>query len=126
MINIDEINQLKQQANGNFEKLVKAYQAYGLSKFQTCASTAKTMYFDQEDNVVYDREDFFNFPIGKLNIGDFKQGLIDHQQGKTDFPTWLELTAGAGIGYWIVDLCDKTCVYYDLDNNPVYTEMINI
>lgn len=126
MMKLEEINQIKQQTNGDFAKLVKAYQEYGISKFQTCASTAKTMYFDQDGNVVYDQEDFFKYPIGDLNIADFKQALQEHQQGISDFPTWLQITAAAGISYWIVDLAAKTCVYYDSDNNPVYQELVEL
>lgn len=123
-MNINEINEIKMSGNGDFPKLVKSYRDYGITKFQTCASTAKTMYFDNVENCVYDEQDFFNYEIGALNIEQFKQDLLAHQQGKTDFPTWLELTAASGIGYWIVDLNAMTCVYYDLDNNPVHTEKI--
>lgn len=123
-MNINEINEIKANGDGNFPKLMESYREYGIAKFQTCASTAKTMYFDKEENNAYDEEDFFNFPIGELNIDKFKSDLLDHQQDKTDFPTWLELTAASGIAYWIVDLSEKTCIYYDIDNNPVLTELI--
>lgn len=123
-MDINQINQIKNEHNGNFPVLVKNYIEYGIVKFQTCASTAKTMYFDKDENSVYDEQDFFNFKIGELNTDKFKVDLVDHQQGKTDFPTWLELTAGSGIAYWIVDLNEKTCIYYDLNNNPIHIEMI--
>lgn len=125
-MNITEINNLKANANGDFLELVKSLKAIGITKFQTCASTAKSMYFDQAGNTVYDQTDFFNFPIGKLDVETFKQALVQHQQGKTDFPTWLQVTAASGIGYWIVDLSDSTCIYYDLNDNPVYTEKFTI
>lgn len=123
-MNINQINQYKIQANGNFGVLVESYLEYGIVRFQTCAATAKSIYFDAEGNRVYDENDIFNFEIGQLNVEQFKADLLDHQQGLTDFPTWLKLTAGSGIGYWIVDLEAKQCVYYDLDNNPVHTELI--
>lgn len=124
-MNIKEINQIKMESNDNFPKLIQSYVDYGIVKFQTCSSTAKTMYFDNEGNSVYDEEDFFKFEIGELNSDKFKSNLVDHQQGKTDFPTWLELTADSGIAYWIVDLKANTCIYYDIDNNEVHTELID-
>lgn len=123
-MDINQINQIKLSANGNFPELVKRYQEYGIVKFQTCASTAKTMYFDQNGNFVYDETDFFDFNIGEVNVEKFKADLILHQQGVTDFPTWLELTSSSGVAYWIVDLDEKTCIYYDLANNQLYTELI--
>ncbi len=123
-MNINEINQIKTDTQGNFIKLVNAYIEYGIVKFQTCASTAKTMYFDSQGNNVYDEQDFFNFTIGILDADKFKADLLDHQQGKTDFKAWLELTANSGIAYWIVDLKAGTCIYYDLKDNPVHTELI--
>lgn len=125
-MNINEVNEIKMEVSNNFPKLIAAYKEYGITKFQTCASTAKTMYFNNEDETVYDEIDYFNLPIGELNIEKFKVDLIDHQKGITDFPQWLELTAGSGIAYWIVDLNLMTCIYYDQDDNQVHTELINI
>lgn len=123
-MNINQINQYKMSANGNFSVLVQSYLEYGIVRFQTCASTAKTIYFDGDGNSVYDEADIFNFKIGELNIDKFRSHLLDHQQGLTDFPTWLKLTAENGIAYWIVDLVVKQCVYYDIDDNQVHIEII--
>lgn len=124
MMDINQINQIKLETQGNFKELIERYLQYGIVKFQTCASTAKTMYFNQAGDNVYDHEDFFNYQIGQLNVDKFQSDLLQHQQGITDFATWLGLTADSGIAYWIVDLSAKTCVYYDCDNNPIHTELI--
>lgn len=121
---IQQINQIKKQSQGNFIQLITDLKAVGVIKFKTSASTAKSIYYDNQQNIAYDEVEFFNFEIGTVNKQQFISDLKQHQQGVTDFPTWLEQTAGNGIGYWIVDLQELTCTYYDLDDNPIYVEQI--
>lgn len=125
-MNINTINEIKEVNNGNFPQLIKAYKEYGIVKFQTDASTAKTKYYDIEGNSVSDSVDFFNLEIGQLDVDKFKNDLLEHQRGLTDFPTWLELTANSGVAYWVVDLDAMTCIYYDLAENQLVTEMIPV
>ncbi len=122
MMTITEINQIKTVSGGEFGKLIAGLEKIGITRFITCASTAKTMYFNQENQSVHDVEDYFNWPVGKLNRDQFIKDLKDHQVGKTDFPTWIELTAASGIASWEVNLLEGTCVYRDAANNDVYTE----
>ncbi len=123
-MDINQINQIKQESNGNFGQLVTDLKDSGVVRFMTCASTAKSMYFNHDEESVYDEVDFFNFEIGQLNKDQFVVDLKEHQQGLTDFPTWLEKTASSGISYWIVDLEQLTCTYYAADESSVYVEQI--
>lgn len=123
-MDINQINQIKKNTNGDFVKLVAELKEYGVVRFMTCASTAKSMYYNSNEETAYDREDFFNYEIGELNKAQFINDLIEHQQGLTNFPAWLEKTATSGISYWIVDLYECTCTYYSGDETLVYVETI--
>lgn len=53
-----------------------------------------------------------------------KQVLKSHQAGKTDFVTFCNEIAEAGICKWIIDITDLTCNYYDLKEHLLITEKI--
>ncbi|MDR6736657.1 DUF1398 domain-containing protein [Sphingobacterium sp. 2149] len=54
----------------------------------------------------------------------FKQGLKDHQQGKTDYASFMKMCAKCGIEKWTVLLDKLTCAYYDSAGNEVLVEEI--
>jgi len=53
-----------------------------------------------------------------------KQIIAEHQQGKTDFLTFCQLVADAGVVKWIVDTETMLCSYFDLAGNSVVAEPI--
>ena len=61
---------------------------------------------------------------GNCNAEEFKTGLKAHQQGKTDYPTFIKAAAEYGIEKWIVDMDKMSCTYYDKAGNKILTEQI--
>jgi uncharacterized protein YbcV (DUF1398 family) len=59
-----------------------------------------------------------------LNAEEFKKELLAHQQGKTDYPTFIQMCATTGISSWEVDILNLTCTYFDQANNEVLQEQI--
>jgi len=55
---------------------------------------------------------------------EFKAELISHQQGKTDFLTFIKLCAIYGIEKWAVCMSQMTCTYYDKYGNEILVEKI--
>jgi len=53
-----------------------------------------------------------------------KDALTIHQQGQTDYPTFCNQSAGAGVEKWTVDLLNMTCTYYDKAGHPMLVENI--
>lgn len=54
----------------------------------------------------------------------FKAALVEHQQGKTDFLTFIKMCATVGIEKWVIRMDEMTCTYYDKAGNEVLVEMI--
>jgi uncharacterized protein YbcV (DUF1398 family) len=54
----------------------------------------------------------------------FKEELLAHQQGKTDYPTFVRMCAETGISTWEVNIEKLTCTYFDIEGNLVLTEQI--
>lgn len=57
-------------------------------------------------------------------IEEFKAELVAHQQGKTDFLTFIRMCATCGIEKWAIRMDKMTCTYYDKAGNEVLAEEI--
>ncbi len=55
---------------------------------------------------------------------EFKAGLVAHQQGKTDFLTFIKMCATFGIEKWQICMDKMTCTYYDKAGNEILVEDI--
>jgi uncharacterized protein YbcV (DUF1398 family) len=54
----------------------------------------------------------------------FKAELVAHQQGKTDFLTFIKMCATFGIEKWSICMEKMTCTYYDKSGNEILVEEI--
>ncbi|MBX7171706.1 MAG: DUF1398 domain-containing protein [Pyrinomonadaceae bacterium] len=54
----------------------------------------------------------------------FQHYLKIHQQGQTDYPTFLEHSAETGIEKWTLDFTAKTCTYLDKKGHKILVEKI--
>ena len=65
--------------------------------------------------------------IASISKGeDFKNELLAHQQGKTDFLTFIQMSATFGIEKWAISMEKMTCTYYDKAGNEILVEQIPI
>lgn len=55
---------------------------------------------------------------------EFKTALLAHQQGKTDFLTFIKMSATFGIQKWVICMDKMTCTYYDKPGNEILLEEI--
>ncbi len=57
-------------------------------------------------------------------IETFKAELLAHQQGRTDFLTFIKMCAVAGIEKWATSMDKMTCTYYDKSGSEILIENI--
>jgi len=55
---------------------------------------------------------------------EFKKELVAHQQGKTDYLTFIKKCATFGIEKWAIRMDKMTCTYYDKTGNEILVEVI--
>ncbi len=66
-----------------------------------------------------------NHPVAqKSNKTIVQDVLTRHQQGQTDFETFCDEMAEAGIYKWHIDIQAGTCTYIDLQDQAVISELI--
>jgi len=57
-------------------------------------------------------------------LEEFKIELKAHQQGKTDYLTFIRMCADTGIDMWEISIDKMTCTYFDKAGNEVLIEQI--
>lgn len=57
-------------------------------------------------------------------VEEFKAGLLAHQQGKTDYLTFIKMCAETGIEKWEICMDTMTCTYFDKRANKILVEEI--
>ncbi len=64
------------------------------------------------------------FVFDTCNADQFKTDLKAHQQGKSDYQTFIDQCAQNGVEKWAVDMTKMTCTYFDKTDNEILTETI--
>lgn len=57
-------------------------------------------------------------------IEEFKAELLAHQQGKTDYLTFIRMCAETGIEKWEICMDKMTCTYFNKAGNEILVEQI--
>lgn len=127
MLTIQQIHEAhsKVKSGADFPQYMQDIIALGVTSFETFV-------FDNHTNY-YGKDDFQTSLEGfseTLSIADesaieqFKLDLKAHQQGKTDYMTFLKDCAKLGVEKWIVVMDEMTCSYYDKAGNELVVEVI--
>jgi uncharacterized protein YbcV (DUF1398 family) len=58
------------------------------------------------------------------SIDEFKAELKAHQQGKTDFLTFIKMCAKFGVEKWMICMSEMTCTYFDKSEKEILVEEI--
>lgn len=127
MFTIDQIKDAhsKVKSGADFPAYVQALIQLGVSGYETYVSDGHSIYFGKDGFTLISPAKYSPLEIsGTGNHESFKSDLKDHQQGKTDYPTFCRLSAEAGVHRWVVDLSKMTCTYFDKSGNVLLTEII--
>ncbi|WP_396154758.1 DUF1398 domain-containing protein [Flavobacterium macrobrachii] len=127
MFTIQQIHEAhsKVKSGADFPKYIQDIMALGVVSFETFVFDNHTNYYGKGDFKT--SSEGFLEPLtsaDKSNIEQFKADLKAHQQGKTDYITFLNDCAKSGVEKWIVVMDKMTCSYYDKAGNEMVVETI--
>jgi uncharacterized protein YbcV (DUF1398 family) len=115
----------KAKTGVDFPKYMQDIIALGVTSFETFVTDNHTNYYGKNNFQTASEGFTTTLKIAeKSNIEQFKSDLKAHQQGKTDYMTFLNDCAKSGVEKWIVKMDKMTCIYYDLDENEMVVETI--
>jgi uncharacterized protein YbcV (DUF1398 family) len=127
MFTIEQIEQahLKVASGADFPKYIQEIKELGVIAFETWVADSHTEYFGANSFSTKSKPQYAALKISAdCDIENFKLLLKQHQQGKTDYLTFCNDCAKAGIEKWLVNLGKMTCTYYDIIGNEILVEQI--
>ena len=117
----------KVKSGADFPQYIRDLIAMGVSRYSIYVNDAHAEYIGNDGHTVLSEAEYEKLHIiSDTDIIKFKEYLRAHQQGNTNYFTFCENSAEAGIYKWEIDIVNKTCTYYDSFGNFVLEEKIPI
>ncbi|HCV0555546.1 TPA: DUF1398 family protein [Staphylococcus aureus] len=123
---LSEIQQAHQQFTGvDFPKLFKAFKDMGMTYNIVNIQDGTATYVHQSEDDIVTSSVKNNHPVAPSSNQSIVQDVLTrHQQGQTDFETFCNEMAEAGIYKWHIDIQAGTCTYIDLKEQAIISELI--
>lgn len=115
----------KVKSGADFPAYISELKKLGIKSYDSFVADGHTDYYGSKDYKISSQPKYETVQIAKIpNKEQFKADLLAHQQGKTDYPTFLNDCQKSGIYKWAISMEKMTCCYYDQKGNEVLTENI--
>lgn len=115
----------KVKSGADFPAYIQEIKALGVSHYETFVADGRMNYYGTNDHAARVPAKYDNLEMAsQVNTDEFISELKAHQQGKTDFLTFITMCARCGIEKWEIDMGAMTCTYFDVNGNKALVEMI--
>lgn len=115
----------KVKSGADFPTYIKEIKQLGVTYYETFVSDGHTNYFGANDYKATAPAKYNELTIAATpDREQFKVDLKEHQQGKTDYLTFIGMCATFGIEKWEVCMEKMTCTYFDKAGNEILVEQI--
>ncbi|MBR8965047.1 DUF1398 family protein [Staphylococcus aureus] len=123
---LSAIQQAHQQFTGvDFPKLFKAFKDMGMTYNIVNIQDGTATYVHQSEDDIVTSSVKSNHPVAPSSNQSIVQDVLTRrQQGQTDFETFCDEMAQAGIYKWHIDIQAGTCTYIDLQEQAIISELI--
>lgn len=111
----------------DYPRRVQVLKKVGVKSYIFHIKNARNVYYDHNGESV---EMAYPDRLSPVEVSDtvsregLEQVIRDHQKGKTDFATFREQAAGAGVNSWTANLENMEVIYYDINNHKIVSEPI--
>ena len=115
----------KTKTGADFPAYIQEIKKLGVTYYEAFVSDGHTDYYGADDYKTSSPTRYEVISIADdVKEAEFKADLKAHQEGKTDYQTFCNNTAKAGIEKWAVCLNELTCTYFDKAGNKILVEQI--
>lgn len=115
----------KVKSGADFPNYVQDMIRLGVTGYESYVTDGHTDYFGKNGFKISSAAKYEALAVASHgNISQFQEDLKEHQQGKTDYPTFCKDCAGSGVEKWVVSMGKMTCAYYDKAGNEMLVEII--
>lgn len=127
MFTIQEIQNAhaKVKSGADFPGYIKDLKGLGVLRYETYVSDGHTKYYGENGRTVISEEKYDFLEVKRVSsLEEFRRGLKEHQEGKSDYMGFCRMCAGSGVEKWVVSMGEMRCVYFDVDGEVMVEERI--
>jgi len=115
----------KVKSGADFPAYIKEIKGLGVTHYEAYVTDGHIDYHGADHYTARAPSKYEPLAIADTSKGEvFKAELLAHQQGKTDFLTFIKMCATCGIERWSICMDKMICTYYDKAGNEILTEQI--
>ena len=127
MFTVEQIKAAHAKVNSgaDFPSYIKEIKGFGVTHYEAYVTDGHIDYHGANNWTAKVPAKYDLLVIADTSKGkDFKKELVAHQQGKTDFLTFIKMCATFGIEKWAICMDEMSCTYYDKVGNEILVEQI--
>lgn len=111
----------KVKSGADFPAYIQEIKSLGVTYYYVYVIDGHSEYHGANDYKITTTAKYENLPVGdNCDIASLKA----HQQGQTDYLTFIAMSAECGVEKWAVDTDKMSCTYYDKSDNEILVEQI--
>jgi uncharacterized protein YbcV (DUF1398 family) len=115
----------KVKSGADFPAYIRDIKALGVTHYEAYVSDGHIDYHGANNHLAKVPAKYAPLVIADSAKGEaFKAELAAHQQGKTDFLTFIKMCATFGIEKWQICMDKMTCTYFDKGGKEILVEAI--
>jgi uncharacterized protein YbcV (DUF1398 family) len=115
----------KVKSGADFPAYVQDIKKLGVVSYDNYVSDGHTSFYAADGSEVSSGPKYPNLIIADTSsIESLRTALKVHQAGQTDYLTFCNQSAAAGVEKWTVDTAKLTCIYYDKEGKEMVKEEI--
>lgn len=115
----------KVKSGADFPAYIQEIKALGVTHYEAYVTDGHIDYHGANEYTAKVPAKYGPLVIADIhNAEQFKAELAAHQQGKTDFLTFIKMSATFGIEKWAISMDKMTCTYYDKMGSEILVEEI--
>jgi len=115
----------KVKSGADFPAYIQEIKFLGVTYYEVYVTDGHSEYHGANDYKITTSAKYQNRNVAdNCDIESFKAGLKTHQQGQTDYITFIAMSADCGVEKWEVDTEKMSCTYYDKTGNEILVEQI--
>lgn len=129
MFTLDKIHTAhsKVKSGADFPAYIAELQSLGVAYYHLYVTDGRAEYFDAYGHSLMGKSVYNMLNINPYpSIEKLQHALKIHQAGQTDYFTFCQQAADAGVDYWITDITHMQVIYKDSNGNDMITEFIPV
>lgn len=127
MFTIDQIRaaHARVKSGADFPTYVQEMQALGVTHYDIAVEDGRATYYGTDNFSLSGKATYPDKRVAQVGSGaKLKQALAVHQQGQTDYLTFCEQAAEAGVDKWTTHMLNREVTYFDKQGKLLLREAI--